>query len=92
MTENSNSNPTQAELIREHLEEGRTITSLEALYQYGCLRLAARIKELKQLGLAIHRNMIKENGKCYAEYSIENSEFHSTTRYAKTAELNNQKR
>jgi hypothetical protein len=38
------------DLILQHLEQGRTITAIEALVLFGCFRLAARIKELRDAG------------------------------------------
>lgn len=60
----------QNQLIRQHLESGKTITPLEALSMYGCLRLGARIYDLRQDGLPI-KTEIKRNGrKRFAEYSL----------------------
>ena len=56
--------------IRKHLESGKTITPLEALSMYGCLRLGARICDLRQDGLPV-KTEIKRNGrKRFAEYSL----------------------
>ena len=41
---------TQAESILNHLKEGKSITPLEALYDFGCFRLASRISDLKKAG------------------------------------------
>jgi len=41
---------TQSESILQHLAEGNSITALEALYDFGCFRLASRISELKKSG------------------------------------------
>jgi hypothetical protein len=61
---------TQNQLIRQHLESGKSITPLEALSMYGCLRLGARIYDLRQDGLPI-KTEIKRNGeKWFAEYSL----------------------
>ena len=43
----------QEELIREHLESGRSITAVQALREYGVARLAARIHLLRKQGLNI---------------------------------------
>jgi len=40
--------PSQNERIKQHLEMGRSITPLAALRLYGCLRLGARIYDLKR--------------------------------------------
>jgi hypothetical protein len=39
--------------IRAHLEAGHSITPLDALELFGCLRLSARIYDLKADGLKI---------------------------------------
>lgn len=80
-------NLSQNEQIRQHLEAGNTITPLEALSLFGCLRLGARIHNLKAAGMAIYSRLIEQNGKRFAEYSIEGSECHSRTRYNATAKL-----
>jgi len=61
---------TQNKLIINHLQQGKTLTSLEALKLFGCFRLSARIAELKNQGFDIVSNNIKENGKTFAEYSL----------------------
>ena len=63
----SNSNPTQAKVILDHLLTGRPITALDALNQYGCFRLAARIHELRK-DHEIEEVMVERNGKRYASY------------------------
>lgn len=49
----------QNRLIRCHLESGRSITALEALYEYGCFRLSARIYDLRRQGLNITAKLIE---------------------------------
>lgn len=44
---------TQCERIIRHLEDYGTITSLEAIVEYGILRLASRINDLRRQGYAI---------------------------------------
>jgi hypothetical protein len=65
----SNSNPTQAKVILDHLLTGRPITALDALNQYGCFRLAARIHELRK-HYDIEEQIVTRNGKRYASYYI----------------------
>lgn len=62
---------TQNDLIKEHLKKGKKITPMEALVNYGCFRLAARIKDLREGGLDI-LTVIKrdEIGRSYAEYQL----------------------
>jgi len=43
----------QTEAILEYLQEGNPITPLEALREFGCMRLAARIADLKAKGYEI---------------------------------------
>lgn len=59
---------TQAKQILDHLNSGRTITPIDALEQYGCFRLAARIHDLKQAGHKIGKLVETEDGKRYARY------------------------
>ena len=47
---------TQNEMILEHLVAGYSITALEALYDFGCFRLASRISDLKKAGYDIESN------------------------------------
>jgi len=44
--------------IRKHLETGRSITPLDALYLFGCFRLSARIWDLRRDGLKIHSEKV----------------------------------
>ena len=60
----------QRDAILNHLKSGRTITSLEALNLYGCLRLAAIIHTLREEEFQIKTEMIDVNGKTIAEYSL----------------------
>ncbi len=60
----------QTELIKEHLQSGRSITPLQALRMYGCLRLGARIYDLKRDGLPISSHLVRRNGKQFSEYLL----------------------
>ena len=54
--------------IEAHLRAGLSITPLDALHKYGCLRLSARIHNLRHdFGLSI-TTKLHENG--YAIYSL----------------------
>ena len=44
---------TQCERILRHLNDYGSITSLEAMKEYGIMRLASRIKDLKNMGYKI---------------------------------------
>lgn len=64
MNENS-----QREAIRKHLKSGKSLTPLEALKQFGSLRLGARVWELKQEGMPIVKRMVEvRGGKKVARY------------------------
>jgi hypothetical protein len=41
-----------------------------ALERYGCMRLAARIADLKDMGYKISTEIIKRNDKRYARYRL----------------------
>lgn len=45
------------QLIKNHLLNGGSITALEALRDYGCYRLGARISELRSRGMDIKKKM-----------------------------------
>lgn len=49
----------QREAIAKHLKSGKSITALEALHKFRCLRLGARVWELKQSGMPIVKRMIQ---------------------------------
>ena len=61
----------QNRLIKKHLEDGHTITAIEALERFKCFRLASRITDLKQSGVSIDSQFIEvESGKKVKEYWI----------------------
>jgi hypothetical protein len=61
----------QREQIKKHLLRGWSITPLQALNLFGCMRLASRIGEIEKEGYVIERKMEKKNGKRYARYWME---------------------
>ena len=67
-------NETQQKLILQHLLKGKSITQLEALQLFGCLRLSTYIYNLKHdYGYNIKTELVKKNnsvGKGYAKYSL----------------------
>jgi hypothetical protein len=67
----SNSNPTQAQVILDHLLAGKPLTALDALNEFGCFRLAARVHELRKEGYDIEEVMVSTKaGKRHAQYFI----------------------
>lgn len=69
------STESQKKLILDWLSEGHSITALQALNMFGCLRLASRICDLKSEGFPIVKEMIEVNGKRVAEYWLPLSHF-----------------
>lgn len=66
---------TQCNAILEYMEQGNSITPLEALGKFGCFRLASRISELRERGVNIEvKKVTYTNGsgvkKSIASYSI----------------------
>lgn len=47
------SKPTQNERILDYIEKHGGITPLDAMNEFGCMRLASRISDLKKLGYPI---------------------------------------
>lgn len=63
---------TQSEQILHHLKSGHSITPLEALAKFGCMRLGARVYDLKQQGHDIRTEPLAlPNGKHVARYWME---------------------
>jgi hypothetical protein len=60
---------TQNERIKKHLKSGKHLTTLGALGLFGCLRLASRIRELKDKGMKIDSEKVKINDKYITRYS-----------------------
>ena len=51
------------------MDAGRKLTPLDALRDFGCFRLGARIYDLKQEGYPVERRMVEtDEGKRVAEY------------------------
>jgi hypothetical protein len=62
---------TQSDQILTHLRSGKTITALEALNRFSCLRLAARVRDLRADGHDIRSQMVKlASGKKVASYRL----------------------
>jgi len=61
---------TQNEQILGYLSKGKGLTPIEALNKFGCLRLAARIADLRKSGHLIFTDSITKNGKTFASYKL----------------------
>jgi hypothetical protein len=59
----------QNDKILAHLER-KPITPVQALSLYGCFRLAARIKDLREQGNTIITHIVSRNGKRFAMYAL----------------------
>jgi len=60
----------QCNEILKHLEDGKSITPIDALSLFGVFRLAARIADLRKQGHEIETGTLKNNGKEFANYSM----------------------
>ncbi len=60
---------TQRKWVHTQLIAGRRLTALDALKECGCLRLAARIGELRALGYPVNSRIVQRHSKRVAEYS-----------------------
>ena len=66
-------------MIINHLREYGSITQLEALREYGCMRLASRISDLRKTGIKIIRLTETSRNRYgqkirYARYIMEGNE------------------
>lgn len=60
----------QTTVIKRHLKEGKTLTALQALKRFGCMRLAARIEELRRKRMPIKTELVGSGAKKYARYRL----------------------
>ena len=68
----------QCERILRHLQDYGSITQAEAVTEYGCYRLGARIWDLKAQGVPIKSETVTGKNRygertCFARYSLEHS-------------------
>lgn len=66
---------TQCERILQYIEETGSITQMDALKEFGCMRLASRMSDIKKMGYAVESKMEKSKNRYgepvhYARYSI----------------------
>ena len=54
---------TQTERILEHVQKYGSITPLEALKEYGIMRLASRVHDLKMQGIYLNRTTEKSTNR-----------------------------
>ena len=70
---------TQTEKISRHLKAYGSITALEAMSDYGVMRLASRVSDLKKDGLPVRTEFVRGKNRfgevtCYARYILEEKE------------------
>lgn len=67
---------TQKERVLRHLRDYGSITQLEALKEYGIMRLSSRVSDLKAEGYPIRREMVSSKNRynentTYARYFMD---------------------
>lgn len=70
---------TQCERILRHMNDFGTITSAEAMQDYGIMRLASRISDLRKIGFPIHKETVTGKNRygehvSYARYSLKSGD------------------
>ena len=60
----------QCTRILRYLKRGNSITPVSALSRFRCMRLAARIADLRDAGHRITSRIMQRNGKRFAAYSL----------------------
>lgn len=71
INENARSSASQCNQIAAWLRAGHTITALQALNLFGCMRLASRICDLRERGMDIKKQRVQlPSGKYVCEYSL----------------------
>lgn len=66
---------TQCDRILQYIDENGSITQLQALKEFGCMRLASRMSDLKKRGYPVEMRMETAKNRYgesvrYARYSI----------------------
>jgi hypothetical protein len=66
------STASQCDLILAWLRAGNTLTGLEAITRFKCIRLASRITDLKSRGVEVYKERVKLplSGKHVIRYSL----------------------
>lgn len=69
----------QCKRVLQYMEDEGSITSLDAIREFGCMRLASRVSDLKRAGYPITREMESKKNRYgdtvrYARYRLEAAE------------------
>lgn len=68
---NAESSASQCARIKVYLENGHSLTGMDALHLFGCWSLPRRICDLKERGMRIKSETIRlDNGKRVTRYSL----------------------
>ena len=71
VNDNAVQSASQNNAILAYMQEGNTITTLEALNLFGCMRLASRINDLRNRGYDIRTDkVVTPTGKRVAQYVL----------------------
>lgn len=75
MAGRGNTKLTQCDRILQYIEETGSITQLDALREFGCMRLASRMCDIKKMGYPVTKRMEKAHNRygdqiTYARYFI----------------------
>ena len=67
---------TQCDRIIRHLSDGGSITSAQAMEEYGIYHLASRISDLKKAGVPIKKEIVHGRNRygekiCFMRYSLD---------------------
>jgi hypothetical protein len=69
-TRTMNKQPSTTKKIHALLLRGYKLTPMQALEKWGCMRLGARIHELRKSGVDVITTPITRNGKTFAQYHL----------------------
>lgn len=67
---------TQCDRIVQYMQDNGSITSWEAMKELGCMRLASRIHDLREMGIGIEKEMVSARNRYgekinFAKYRLE---------------------
>jgi hypothetical protein len=61
----------QAQAILRFMQQGYEVTPMDALMRFKCMRLASRIRDIKDSGIDIaDRWIVRDDGKRFKAYSV----------------------
>ena len=65
---------TQCDAVLRHIQDFGSVTALQAMALFGCYRLAARIKDLRDMGYPILTHMDEHVKGTHARYTLKKDE------------------